>query len=272
MCNHTGNLLVLWRITSSSRSSSFLWASSRPFLQESAASVQPHSGRPCFHRKIGCNFVWIVSVKLNLKPWTIHTFVIFRKTGTFPENSHPRKLKTRAPFFRSSGPKKLLQHNTWNTLAILRMLLFLWCLRKKHWDTSCFHESSESTCDARPPPWRLSLKRSPSRLGSKDGRVFGHFHPTKAAKPDVLMHHSAKLILTCQMTQQCSTNTCPERSIWQRFKDRSPCWKLQILQATWHLRFKWYFAATLWGMSVIWSVCNESIVTLSMWECPPTNG
>lgn len=51
-----------------------LWASSRPVLQESVANVQPHLGRPFFHGKIGCIFFWIVSVKLNLKPETIHAF------------------------------------------------------------------------------------------------------------------------------------------------------------------------------------------------------
>lgn len=101
-----------------------LWASSRPVLQESVANVQPHLGRPFFHGKIGCNSFWIVSGKLNLKPETIHAFVIFRKTGTFPENSHPSKLKTRAWSFRSSGPKKLLEHNTWTTLALLWMYIF----------------------------------------------------------------------------------------------------------------------------------------------------
>lgn len=42
---------------------------------------------------------------------------------------------------------------------------------------------------------------------------YTQLHPTKAAKPDVLMQHTAKLILTCQMTQQCLMHTCPKKAL-----------------------------------------------------------
>lgn len=128
MCSHAGDFLrVLWWIFEHLLD---------PFFRKASPTSNRIWGGHFFMEKLAAFFFWIVSVKLNLKPETIHAVVIFRKTGTFPENSHPRKLKTRAWFFRSSGPKKLLEHNTWTTLALLWIVYIFWCLRKKHWDTS----------------------------------------------------------------------------------------------------------------------------------------